>query len=125
METKGNKMLKSIEICWISMRSPAKKIMSEYTTLMVKMGFDMTPIHGQRLNVGAGDNFNMLVDIEVLLSLACFIPLLDAVHYLAKLSQAHDIFICDFMQAIKVCQDELVRKFIDGATAFCKSDFQC
>jgi hypothetical protein len=123
METKGNKMLKNIETRWISMRSPAKRIMSEYTTLMVKMGFDMTPAHGQRSNAGAGDNFDMLVDVEVLLSLACFIPLLDAVHYLAKFFQARDIFICDFMQAIKVCQDELARKFIDGATAFGESDF--
>jgi hypothetical protein len=60
----------------------------------------------------------------VLLSLACFIPLLDAVYYLIKLSQARDIFICDFMQAITVCQEELARKFIDGDTAFSKSDFQ-
>jgi hypothetical protein len=42
METKGNKMLKNIETRWISMRSPAKRIMAEYTTLMMKMGVDMT-----------------------------------------------------------------------------------
>jgi hypothetical protein len=77
------------------MRSPAKRVMYEYTTLMVKMGFDMIPGPGQRSNAGAGDNFDYLVHIEVLLSLACFIPQLDAVHYLIKLSQARDIFICD------------------------------
>jgi hypothetical protein len=60
----------------------------------------------------------------VLLSLAYFIPLLDAVYYLIKLSQACDIFICDFMQAIKVYQEELARKFIDRDTTFSKSDFQ-
>jgi hypothetical protein len=64
------------------------------------------------------------VDIEVLLSLVCFIPLLDAIHYLIKLSQTRDIFICDFMQAIKLCQEELARKFVDGATAYSGSDFQ-
>jgi hypothetical protein len=103
METKRNKMLKNIETCWISMRSPAKRIMSEYMSLMVKMGFDMVGAPGQKPNARAGDNFDLLVDIEVLLSLACFIPLLDVVYYLIKLSQACDIFICDFMQAIKVC----------------------
>jgi hypothetical protein len=92
--------------------------------LGVKMGFDMAGAPGQKPNAGAGDNFDLLVDIEVLLSLACFIPLLDAVYYLIKLSQARDIFICDFMQAITVCQEELARKFIDGDTAFSKSDFQ-
>jgi hypothetical protein len=64
------------------------------------------------------------VDIDLLLSLACFIPLLDTVHYLIKLSQARDIFICDFMQAIKLCQEELARKFIDADTAYNISDFQ-
>jgi hypothetical protein len=44
---------------------------------MVKMGFDMTPIPGQKPNARARDNFNLLVDIDVLLSLACFISLLD------------------------------------------------
>jgi hypothetical protein len=39
-------------------------------------------------------------------------------YYLIKLSQAPDIFICDFMQAIKVCQEEMARKFINGGMAF-------
>ena len=85
------------------MRSPVKRVMSEYTTLMVKMGFDMTPSPGQRSNARARDNFDYLVDIKILLSLACFISMLDAIHYLIKLSQARDIFIYDFMQAIKLC----------------------
>jgi hypothetical protein len=124
METKGNTMLRNIETRWISMRSPAKRIMSEYTTLMMKMGVDMTPVPGQSSSTVAGDNFDFLVDIELLLSLACFISLLDVVHYLIRLSQARDIFICDFMQAIKLCQEELARKFIDVDTAYNISDFQ-
>jgi hypothetical protein len=39
MEIKKNKMLRNIETYWISMRSPAKRIIYEYTTLMVKMGW--------------------------------------------------------------------------------------
>jgi hypothetical protein len=97
METKGNKILKNIATRWISMRSPTKGIMFEYTTLMVKMGFDMTLAYGQKSNAGAKDNFDLLVDIEVLLSLVFFILLLDVVHYLTKISQACDIFICDFI----------------------------
>jgi hypothetical protein len=46
MKTKGNKLLRNIETRWISMRSLAKRIMSEYMSLMVKMGFDMTAIPG-------------------------------------------------------------------------------
>jgi hypothetical protein len=123
METKGNKMLRNVDTRWISMRSPAKRIMSEYSTLIVKMGLDMAHVAGQKPNAGAAENFDLLVDIEVLLSLACFIPLLECVHYLIKLSQARDIFICDFIQSVKVCQEELARKFIDGMTSYAQADF--
>ena len=65
----------------------------------------------------------MLADVEVLLTLACFIPLLDAIYHLMKLSQERDYFICDFMQAVKVCQGELARWFIDAPSAFSTDDF--
>ena len=60
------------------------------------------------------DNFHLLANIEVLLSLSCFIPLLDVVYSLMKFSQEINIFICDFMQGVKVCQGELARRFIDA-----------
>jgi hypothetical protein len=89
------------------------------------MGFDMTTTPGQKPNVGARDNFDLLVDIEVLFaSLACFISLLDVVYYLIKHSKARDIFIYNFIQAMKVCQKKLPRMFIDGAMAFSKLNFQ-
>ena len=64
----------------------------------------------------------MLVDIEVLLSLACLMPLLN-VHCLIKFGQSLDVFICNFLQAVKVCQSELAYKYIDATTAFKKEDF--
>jgi len=97
--------------------------MAEYITLIVKMGQDMTPSPGHKTHVGTVDNFDVLVDIEVLLSLALFIPLLNAMHVLIKLSQARDIFVCDFMQAIKLCQSELARLFIDCESSYSKEDF--
>ena len=123
METKGNKMLRNVETRWISIRSLAQKIMSEYKTLLVKMGVDMEAFAGHKGNATPTENFEMLADVEVLLSLACFIPMVNAVHCLIKLSQARDIFICDFMQAIKICQDELARMFIEHSTAYSREDF--
>ena len=97
METKDNKMLRNVQTHWISMRSPAKCVFSEYKTLMVKMEVDMTPTDSYKVLAGAKENFDLLADVEVLLSLACFIPLLDVVYHLMKLSQEKDIFISDFM----------------------------
>ena len=98
--------------------------MNEYKTLLVKMGLDM-PRPGQRGKsvAAAAENFDCLADIELLLSLACFIPMLNAVHCLIKLSQARDIFICDFLQAIKLCQNELGRMFVDRDSAYNTVEF--
>jgi len=85
------------------MKSLVLRVMNKYKTLMVKMGLDISLSIGQKSNIGVAGNFDFLVDVEVLLSLACFIPIFHAVHCLIKLTQAHDIFICDFMQAIKIC----------------------
>ena len=68
-------------------------------------------------------DFDLLADVEVLLSLACFIPLLDAIYHLMKLSQERDIFICNFIQALKVYQDKLTRRFIDAPSAYFADDF--
>ena len=108
---------------WISMRSLAKHVFSEYKTLMVKMGVDMTPAIDHKVPTGAKENFDLLADVEVLLPLACFIPLLDDVYHLMKLSQERDIFICDFMQAVKMCQGKLARRFIDKPSTYSIDDF--
>ena len=123
METKAKKMLRNVETRWISMRSPAQRILSEYKVLVAKMGVDMPPPVGHKGNASAVGNFNALVDVEVLLSLACFVPMLNTVHCLIKLTQARDIFVCDFMQAIKVCQNELLRMFIEPSSAFQTVEF--
>jgi hypothetical protein len=62
METKGHKILKVVKIRWVSMLSLCKRILSEYRALVVKMGLDLVscPI--------AKDNFNMLINLEVLLA---------------------------------------------------------
>jgi len=88
--------------------------MFEFKTLLVKMGLDMEA----KANPIVATNFGYMVDVEILLSRTCFIPLLNVVHYLIKLSQSHNVFICDFRQSIKVCQADLVRMFVDDAMTF-------
>ena len=59
------------------MKILAKRILSKYTLLMVKMGFDMTVAPIQKPNARTRDNFDFLVHFKVLFSLACFIYLLN------------------------------------------------
>ena len=86
------------------------------------MGNDMTPKAKEKHLVGAIENFKILVDVEVLLSLMCFMPLFNAIHCLIKFLQSRDVFICDFLQVVKVCQSELAYKYIDIATTFKRED---
>ena len=65
---------------WISMRSLAIRVLLEYKTLIVKMGLDMTLVLIHRIAARAEANFDYLVDVEVLLSLSCIMPLLNVVH---------------------------------------------
>jgi hypothetical protein len=115
METKGNKVLRNVSIRWVSMRSPALRVLSKYKTLIVKMGLDMTLAPNHRVPTGPEANFDYLIDLEVLLSLCCIMPLLNAVNRLIKLSQARDVFIYDFLVAFKLCQQDLAQKYIDLA----------
>jgi hypothetical protein len=115
METQGNKLLNNVKTRWISMLKPTKRVMSEYRTLVVKMAFDSIN------NNSAKVNFELLCDIEVLYGLAILLPMLEEVNNLMKLAQARDIFVVDYMAAIKLCQADLYSHFADPYTTF-KSD---
>jgi hypothetical protein len=44
--------------------------------------------------------YDLLCDVEILLSLVCFIPMLETVNSLLMFAQLHNVFICDFVAAI-------------------------
>ena len=48
METKGNKVFRNNTTHWISMRSPTRRNLEEYKTLVVKMEMDMTSTLGNK-----------------------------------------------------------------------------
>jgi hypothetical protein len=122
MQTKGLKIIRNVKTCWLSMLSPLKRVMSEYQTLVHKMhedSMDSTTTHISRESAKA--NYDLLVDISIPIALACFLPLLETVHCLVKFSQERDIFICDYLAAVKVYQLQLYQLYQDPGTCF-KSD---
>ncbi len=52
-------------------------------------------------------NLDLLCDLHMLLGLSSLLPLLEAMHALIKFAQGKDIFICDFVVVIKICQIDL------------------
>jgi hypothetical protein len=112
METKGLKMLKCVKTRWVSMLSPCKRVLSEYRTLVVKMGLDMNTCSA------AKDNFDMLVDLEVMLAFHCLVPMLEMVNKVIKWAQDRDIYVVDFIEGVKHCTSLLYRYFVDPSTRF-------
>jgi len=70
------------------------------------------------LNTKAKGNLNLLCDVETFLGLSYIIPLLGCMQSLSKFVQVWDIFICDFVDAIKVCERDLYKLYVDPITNY-------
>ena len=84
LESKGSKILHNLQTMWISLLSHAKHVLSKYCSLVAKHGWEACSCHATT-KVKA-----TLLDVEVMLGLACLIPMFLCVHALMKLAQARD-----------------------------------
>jgi hypothetical protein len=57
-------------------------------------------------------NLGLLYDTHLLLGLNCVLLLLENMQSLLKFVQRRDIFICDFIAVVKVCQGQLYTHYI-------------
>jgi hypothetical protein len=64
-------------------------------------------------NAVANINYELLCDVETVMGLTFVLPMLEAVQYLSKLAQYKDIFICDFVLAVKLCQFKIYTMYVD------------
>ncbi len=92
VETKGSKLLRNVKTKWISMLSLAKWVMAKYKTLLMKMAINMDA------NSQATTNFELVVDLDMLLSLLCILMLLEFVHSLIIFFQRNDFFFWQFCE---------------------------
>jgi hypothetical protein len=83
------------------MLSLTKWVIAKYKTLLMKMAMYMDA------NSQTTTKFKHLVDLDMLLSLFCIFPLLEFVHSLIKFFQHNDIFLCNFVKAMKIYQAQL------------------
>ena len=112
LETKGLKILRQVKTRWLSMMSPAIRVMNEYRTLVVKMMEDQQDVESAKIS------FQHLIDVQIVISLSCLIPMLKCLHTLMQLGQKRDIFICDYLTALKRCQAEITSYYIDEQSKF-------
>jgi len=65
----------------------------------------------------------LLLDPYTLLRMVAFLPLLDAVDTLVNFDQKRNVFICDFIAAVKIYQASLSTIYVDPATSFGTDEF--
>jgi hypothetical protein len=98
VQTKGLKILKNVKMQSFSILSSTMRIMNEYQTLFVKMQQDSST------STIVKTNFDHLPNVQILLGLACFLPMLWSVHSFMQFAQNFDVFVCDYFVSIMICQ---------------------
>jgi hypothetical protein len=130
VEIEGLCMLKNVKTHWISLLEPLRRVLAKYKTLVVKMCEDstmkeptLTPKQ-QASRESARRNLDFLCDISTLLALPCLMALLDCMNSLMKFAQSVDVFISDYVAAVKIYQADLYMMYVDPISSFQKLHFQ-
>ncbi len=55
----------------------------------------------------AQDNLVLFGDLELILGLPCLLPMLEVVHILTKFAQCRNVFIVEFVDAMKLVEVDL------------------
>jgi len=62
----------------------------------------------------AKSNLCLMTNVKMLLGLNAIMPLLEEVHSLIKSSQLHDMFVCDFIAIVKICEIDVYMMYYDN-----------
>jgi len=65
----------------------------------------------------------LLLNPYTLLGMTALLPLLEAIDTLVLFAQKRDVYVCDFVAAVKVCQASLYRMYEDRGTSFSTDEF--
>jgi hypothetical protein len=117
LETKGLKLMCNIKTHRISMFKPLKQLLMEYKSLVIKMYMDASK------SKHVWNNLDLLCDLELVLGLPCILPMLEVVHTLIKYAQRWDVFICEFLDVVKLVEVELYQLYVDPLYKYDDSAF--
>lgn len=68
---------------------------------------------------------DLLCDPTCLLGMAALLPLIECIDTLITFSQKRDVFICNFIGAVKVCEGQLYTMYNCHSQAFLTDEFFC
>jgi len=94
------------------MFNPVKQVMSMYMPLVAKMAKDNPSFMVAKVN------FELLYDMNLIVFLSCLIHMLKIIHALIKFMHKLDVFVCDYVVAIKIFQGQFYFHYFDIATEY-------
>ncbi len=68
--------------------------------------------------VGSQGQLLSLCDFDTILGLPCVLTMLKFVNALMKFTQARNVFMCDYILVVKICQTDLYKMYKDSQTLF-------
>jgi len=100
--TIGNKLFKNVKTYWIFMFSPTKHVFVKYRPLIFKM-------HAKSYrNDAILKNLDSLCDVEPIMRFPCILPMLGVCACIDQnYTKQGCMFVCDFVEFIKLVQQEL------------------
>lgn len=94
LETKGNKLLRSMNTMWTSMLGPTRGVQTLETMMVV----DAPKEYATKKNL------SMLLDWQNMqVTLPCLMPMLHFVNALIKFAQSPACYVVDFISTVKIC----------------------
>ncbi len=61
----------------------------------------------------AKSNLCLLTNVETFMGLDVIMPLLEIVHFFIKFAQLHDMFMCDFIAIVQICEGDVYWMYCD------------
>ncbi len=111
-EMKDYKRLWNIQTRWISMISFVKHVLFKYHIFFMKMTLEAPII------TVAKSNLCVFTNVESLLGLNAIMLLLEVVHSFIKFTQPCDMFVCDFIIVVKICEGTVYQIYCDIQSFF-------
>lgn len=99
--------MQNVKAHLISMWFLAKQILAKYKSLLVYKFDDQTT------NSISNSNLGLWFDVQSFLSLSCILPLFECMQAYSKFIHSHDVFIYVFIDAIKACERDLYKMYVN------------
>jgi hypothetical protein len=102
------------------MLAPGTRLMNEYKPILAKLHQDATLKKPKKI---AEKCYSGLRDVQIVLGLACLMPMLQGANSLMKYAQQTYVFVCDYLGAVKQLQTHINEQYVEESSKYTQEPF--